>query len=59
MRVNLDTKDSSFVSDEILWLPMILGDTLYYMNLDDKERSIEADSRVSVGVWKDENGKIK
>ena len=29
------------------------------LNLNDKEKDMEADSRVSVGVWKDSNGKIK
>ena len=37
-RMNLDTKDSSFVSSERVWLPIIEGDTMYYMNLDDDYR---------------------
>ncbi len=36
--MNLDSKDSAFVSSENLWLPIIDGNNLYYMNLDDKNR---------------------
>ena len=37
-KLNLDTKDESFVSQENLWLPIIDRDTLYYINLDDHHR---------------------
>ena len=37
-KLNLDTKDASFVSQENLWLPIIDKDTLYYINLDDSHR---------------------
>lgn len=36
--LNLDTGDSAFVSEENLWMPLIDGDTLFYMNLDDNNR---------------------
>ncbi len=36
--LNLQTKDSTYVSSLNLWLPMIVNNELYYMNLDDKYR---------------------
>ena len=36
--MNLDTKDSAFVSAENLWMPLIENNYVYYMNLDENNR---------------------
>lgn len=36
--MNISTKDSTYVSDQNLWMPIIENNTLYYMNLDDNNR---------------------
>ena len=54
-RMNLDTKDSAFVSAENLWLPIVTGDDVYYMNLDDKNRvyksSLSGDNKVGITTY--------
>ena len=37
-KLNLDTKDTGFVSEENLWMPIIDKDTMYYISLDDHHR---------------------
>ncbi|MCR5579985.1 MAG: DUF5050 domain-containing protein [Pseudobutyrivibrio sp.] len=36
--MNIDTKDSAFISPVNLWMPTVIGNDLYYMDLDDNNR---------------------
>ena len=60
--MNLDTKDSSFVSEENLWMPIVDGDTLYYMNLDENNRvyksSLSGDDKVGITTYGTSGGKL-
>ena len=53
--MNLDTKDSAFVSAENLWMPIIDGKTMYYMNLDENNRifraSLSGDDKVGITTY--------
>ncbi|MBE5914228.1 MAG: DUF5050 domain-containing protein [Pseudobutyrivibrio ruminis] len=53
--MNLDTKDSTYVSSENLWLPIIDGNTLYYMNLDENNRvfrsTLSGDNKTGITTY--------
>lgn len=53
--MNIDTKDSAFVSEENLWMPIIEDNNLYYMNLDDNNRvyksSLSGDGKTGITTY--------
>ena len=53
--MNIDTKDSAFVSEENLWMPIIEDNNLYYINLDNNNRvyksSLSGDGKTGITTY--------